>query len=253
MTDAELLAKHGRPLKTGARPTPRHKLLAAMPFQQRPIIRARPIIVPSFLEVWLNDTYGDCVTAEEAAAIAFFSVMCGLPETKITDATVKAFCDKFGFLNGADLSEVMDKMESDGFQQDAGYKDGKYAAVDYSNEAALQSALEIGPVKLGMDSSALPSGAGNKNGWYASGGKPGQFSNEDHCTGLWNHGASKDLFDALKTPMPSGFPDTGYHFYTWGTVGVVDHAWVMSTVGEAWIRNPTTVGLAPAVPVSWDV
>lgn len=237
-------AHHGK-FRTGAIPTPRHKLAAATPFRPFKVVKARPIVVPGFLEMWLNDQYGDCVSAEEAAALAFYSVMLGLPEVKITDATVKAFCDKYGFLNGANLTDVMDKMASDGFQQDGGYKDGPYAAVDYSNEATLQSALELGPVKLGMDSSALPSGAGSANGWYASGGTPGQFSNEDHSTGLWNYGPSAALFAALNTPVPSGFPATGYHFYTWSTVGVVDHAWVMSTVGEAWLRNPTSVSLGP--------
>lgn len=238
-----------RELYTGAKPTPRYRLMAAKRFFPTEPLFARtprPIVVPSYLEMWLNDQYGDCVTAEEAAAIAMYSVMLGLPEIKITDATVKAFCDKYDLLNGANLDQVLDLMASDGFQQDGGYKDGGKLAVDYSNETVLQAALELGPVKLGIDSTALPSGAGNANGWYASGGTPGQFSNEDHAVGLWNYGSSIDLFAALKTPVPSGFPSSGYHLYTWSTVGVVDHAWIMSTVGEAWLRSPTDVSFGPA-------
>lgn len=247
-TPEQLRLKHGRRLMTGARPSSRHKLASALPFQPFKVIKARPIVVPSYLEMWLNDQDGDCVTAEEAASLAMYSVMLGLPEVKITDATVLAFCNAYGFLNGANLTDVMDKMISDGFQQDSGYKDGKYAAVDYSNEQTLQAALEIGPVKIGIDSSALPSGAGNGNGWYASGGSPGQFTNEDHCVALWNYGTAAALFGALNTPVPSGFPATGYHLYTWSSVGVVDHAWIMSTVGEAWLRNPTSTSLAPPPP-----
>lgn len=236
--------------KTGLKPTPRHKLAAATPFMaparhQMGLVAKRSIAVPPFLEMWLNDQFGSCVTTEEAAAIAMYSIMLGLPEVKITDATVRAFCDKYDFLNGAYLTEVMDKMISDGFHQDAGYKDGPYNSVDYSNEAILQSALEQGPVKIGIDSSALPSGAGNANGWHDSGGRAGQYQNEDHCVGLWNYGPSAALFAALNAPVPDGFPATGYHLFTWSTIGVVDHAWIMSTCGEAWVRNPTTVGFTP--------
>jgi hypothetical protein len=234
--------------KTGARPTPRHKLQAAFPHRLVGTPPPQIIVVPSFLEMWLNDSVGDCVTAEEAFAKAAYSVMMGQPETKITDATVQAFCDKFGFLNGANLTDVMDKMISDGFVQDGGYKDGPYVGVDYSNEAVLQDAISKGPVKIGIDSSALPSGAGNANGWYASGGSPGQFSNEDHSTALCGYGPSAALFQALGVPVPAGFPATGYLHYTWSTIGVVDHAWIMSTCGEAWLRQPTTPGVGPTPP-----
>lgn len=238
--------KTGRPFPRGARPTPRHKLLAVMPHRPRGTIPPQVIVIPPFLEMWLNDSVGDCVTAEEAFAKAAYSVMMGLPETKITDATVTAFCNAYGFMNGANLTDVMDKMISAGFQQDAGYKDGPYSGVDYSNESVLQSALTVGPVKIGIDASALPSGAGNSNGWSASGGSPGQFGNEDHCVALCGYGPSSALFQALGVPVPSGFPTSGYLLYTWSTIGVVDYAWIMSTVGEAWVRNPTTVGVGPA-------
>jgi hypothetical protein len=241
-----------KPFKTGARPTPRHKLAAAMPFvPTRPLLAAppRPIVVPSFLEMWKNDVDGICVTAEECAALAFYSCMLGLPEIKISDTTELAFASKYDVVNGADLTQVMDEMASDGFHQ-AGvtYKDGPYTSVDFANETILQAAIEQGPIKIGIDADALPQTAGNANGWYASGGSPGQFSSEDHCVGLWNHGDSAALFAALGAKMPSGFPATGYHLFTWSTVGVVDHAWIMSTVGEAWLRTPTSIGLGPVTP-----
>lgn len=232
---------------TGAMPTPRHKLASSWPYQQKRTLKARRIVVPGFLEMWLNDQDGDCVTAEEAAAIAFYSVMLGLAEIEITDSTVLGFCNEFDVLNGADLTQVMDDMGKTGFTQNGEtYKDGPYQSVDFSKEPILQSALEEGPVKIGIDSSALPQTAGNANGWYASGGNPGQYNSEDHCVGLWNYGNSSDLFQALGTSMPSGFPPTGYHLFTWSTVGVVDHDWIMSTCGEAWLRSPTTVGLGPS-------
>ncbi len=235
-----------RQFKTGAIPTPRHKLAAAAPYQFRgnPV---RPVVVPSFLEMWLNDQYGDCVTAESAAAIAMYSVMCGLPETKITDATVMAFCRKYNLLNGANLDQVLDLMNSDGFHQDNGYREGPKAVIDYSNEALLKDAINGGPVKIGIASSGLPSGAGNANGWYAWGGRGG--GQQDHCTGLWNYGTADKMFGALGVPVPSNAPSGDlYHHYTWSTVGVVDHAWLMAYCGEAWVRNPTTLGVVPTPP-----
>lgn len=230
----------------GARPTPRHKLAAAAPHKIRGITPSQVIVVPTFLEAWLNDQYGDCVSAEEAFAKAAYAVMNGLPETKITDTTLMAFCQKYDLLNGANLPPVMDLMASDGFHQDGvTYTDGPYHALDYSDEAVLQNAISIGPVKIGIDANALPSGAGNSNGWYASGGSPGQFNNEDHCTALCGYGPSAALFQALGVAVPTGFPANGYLHYTWGTIGVVDHDWIMSTVGEAWLRSPTTPGVGP--------
>src|ERR1017187_1771894 len=197
-----------RSFPRGAKPTPRHKLLSSNPHRHTGSTPSQVIVIPPFLEMWLNDADGDCVTAEEAAAIAFYSVMMGLPETRITDATVLAFCNKFGFLNGANLTDVMDKMISDGFVQDSGYKDGPYTGVDYSNESVLQNAISVGPVKLGIDANALPSTAGNANGWYATGGNPGQFSNEDHCVMAPGFGPAVALFKALGVAMPPSFTAT---------------------------------------------
>ena len=231
--------------KTGAKPTPRWKLARAKPFNPGPRGgKNRPIVVPATLEMWLNDQIGDCVSAEECAAIAFYSTMLGLPEIQISDSVLQAWVDQYGYANGAELTDVMDTMISTGITQGTTYKDGPYTAVDYSTESVLQAAIELGPVKIGIDSQALPSGAGNGNGWYASGGTPGQFSAEDHCVGVWNYGPSSELFAALNTPVPSGFPSTGYHVFTWSSVGVVDHPWIMSTCAEAWLRSPTDVSFA---------
>ncbi len=234
--------------KTGALPTPRYALARATPFLV-PVEAPPPqvIVVPPKLSMWNNQTWGCCVSSEEAFAKAAYSVMNGLPETFITDETVMTFCRKYDLLNGAYLEDVLKKMKADGFHQDGQtYTDGSYATVDYSNETALQAAIAIGPVKIGIDSSALPNDAGSHNGWHASGGTPGQFHNEDHCVGLCSYGPSAALFAALGVPMPSGFPATGYMLFTWSTIGVVDYRWIMSAVGEAWVRNPTTPGVTPA-------
>ena len=232
----------------GAVATPRHVLARATPFRPRPGAPAEMAIVPTVLHYWGNNVYGDCVSAEEAYAKAAYSVQCGLSELVVPTSEVESWASQHGVLNGAGLTQVMDAMAQDGFVVGGvTYNDGPYTSVDYSNEAALQSAIAQGPVKIGIDANALPSGAGNQQGWYATGGTPGQFSNEDHCVSLTGYGSATYLFQQLGVPLPSGLPGTtaGYLLFTWSTIGFVDHAWIMSTCGEAWLRNPTTTGQAP--------
>src|SRR6185437_13356489 len=221
-------------LMRGALKSPRHKLLAAHPHT---VIKAPPpqwAWIPQKLDMWGNDQYGDCVTAEEAFAKATYQ-----PEIFIPTATVTAWASKHGVLNGADLSQVMDMMQNDGFvvgsQQ---YNDGKYSGVDYSNETVLQSAISQGPVKIAIDANALPSGAGNNQGWYSLG--HGNFPNTDHCVALCGYGPAGWLYQQLGVPLPSALSASqpGYLLYTWSTIGFVDHKWIMSTCVEAWVRNP---------------
>lgn len=233
----------------GAKPTPRHKLQASMPYQGFAPVAEEFAVIPPQLSMWGNSQYGDCVSAEEAFAKAAWSVMCGLPETFITEHDVIAWATKYGFRDGAFLPEVMDAMKVHGMPAGGQvYTDGGYVGVDYSNESLLRSAINQGPVKIGIDASALPSGAGNNQGWHAFGGSPGQFSNEDHCTALCGYGTAAYCFGQLGVPVPSGVDPTKsdcYLHFTWNTIGVVDYAWIMSTVQEAWLRIPTTVGQGP--------
>jgi hypothetical protein len=237
----------------GAIPTPRHKLAAAMPFSPLALgLEAPPpqcAYVPAKLDVWGNSTYGDCVSAEEA-----FAKACNVPEIFLSADVVISWARKHGFLNGADLVEVMDAVAKNGFVVGSQeYKDGGHQSVDFSNEPILQAALAEGPVKIGIDAGALPSGAGNQQGWYAQGGR--SMKNEDHCVGLAGYGPAEWLYGQLGVPTPSALPasKSGYLLFTWSTIGFVDHDWIMSTVGEAWVRNPTTVGVPPLpdpVPVT---
>jgi hypothetical protein len=236
----------------GAAPTPKHRLLAAAPF--RPVAAPpQAAFVPAKLDYWGNNQYGDCVTAEEA-----FAKACHSPEIFIDAQTVIAWARKHNALNGAMLPDIMNAMQRDGFvlggQQ---YNDGPYAGVNFGDEATLQAALAQGPVKVGMDANALPSGAGNQSGWYATG--KGHHPNTDHCVSLCGYGPAGFLFDQLKCPVPSALSAStpGYLLYTWATIGFVDHDWIMGTLTEAWLRNPATLGVPPLpgpvpdVPLDW--
>lgn len=236
----------------GAVPTPINRILAASPFRE---IAAPPefAFVPANLDYWGNNQYGDCVSAEEA-----FAKACYNPEIFIDAKTVIAWARKHGYLNGAMLPDVMNSMQKDGFQVGGQqYNDGPYAGVNYGNEALLQGALSQGPVKIAIDANALPSGAGNKSGWHATGG---HFRNTDHCVAVCGYGSAGFLYDKLRLQVPSPFsPSTpGYLVYTWSTIGFVDHAWLMGTCAEAWLRSPTSMGVpplpgpAPTVPIDWS-
>lgn len=224
----------------GAKPSPAHHIAAAPKFM--PLTTVPQIAwVPAKLDVWGNDQYGDCVTAEEAYAKACYD-----PEIFIPTQTVVDWAGKHGYLNGATLTDVMNSMSSDGFtvgsQQ---YNDGPYAAVDFSNESVLQAALAQGPVKIGIDANALPETAGQGNGWYVTGG--GRFTSTDHCVSLGGFGPAGWLYQQMNVPLPSALQanQQGYLLFTWGSIGFVDHAWIMGTCTEAWLRSPTTVGNPP--------
>lgn len=232
----------------GAKPTPRHKLLAAVPF--RALVAPPPqfAVVPKKLSYWDNERDGVCVSSEEAFAKAVWSVYCGLPEVFASEQEVRDFAARHGWLDGADLAEVMDAMIAEGMVIGGQtYKDGAYNGVDYSNEATLQGALCVGPVKIAIDANALPPGAGNDQGWYAASG--GRYPNTDHCVGLCGYGPAEFLYSQLGVPMPPALAGkSGYLLFTWSTIGFVTHAWLMGTCTEAWVRSPTTPGQSPAPP-----
>ena len=233
-----------RKFPRGAKPSPRHVLAGARPHRPSATPPAQVAYVPQRLDYWGNDRYGDCVSAEEA-----FAKACYTPEIFVPADTVISWAGPRGYLDGADLTPVMQSMETGGFQL-AGqlYNDGPYSAVDYSNEAVLQSAIALGPVKIAIDANALPSGAGKQQGWYAVSG--GHFPNTDHCVSLCGYGTAAWLFQQLKVTLPAGLAADmpGYLLFTWSTIGFVTHAWIMSTCAEAWMRNPTTIGVPPLTP-----
>ncbi len=254
----QLQPKAGEPppkFKTGARRTPPHKVAEAISTGKagvhhatRELLPATVAMVPPKLSYLGNNQYGCCVTSESCAAIEAESVHVGLPEIIITDQVCIAWAQSHGWLNGANLLEVIQDMQRDGVKDSTGklWKAGKPSTVDYTNEETLRSAINTGPVSIAIGSGDLPSGAGNESGWYALTSRGTQ---NDHCVGLWGYGKAEDLFKALGLPCPAACAGkTGYLLYTWSTIGFVTHAWIVGTVEEAWVRNPTVVGLSPPTP-----
>lgn len=240
----------------GAKKGPRYKIFAAPWHETKHATPpAEVVVIPPHMSMEGNADYGDCVTAEEAAAKAAYSIYCGLPETYIPDANTIAWAQKYGWLNGAELTPVMDQMAIDGLNDATGkdFKDGPWKVVDFTDEVNLKDSLTVGPVKIGIDASALSPGAGNGNGWWSTGGSPGEFANEDHCVSIFGYCKASTFFahPLVNKPLPAHVdPNTvGYILYTWGGVGFVDHDWIMSTCQESYVRNPTTLGQTPPTPV----
>ena len=183
------------------------------------------------------------MTAGEAAAKATTGVF-------ITDETVIAWATAHGDLNGADIETVLTQFQTGGFEQDGNtYNDGPHTSVDWTCPATLQSALSQGPVKIGVAAAQLQNvpNAGVSNGWFATGFTPD--SNLDHDTELFGYGTIAWLAECLGVTVPAGVDGTqpGYAIFTWSTVGIIDAPSLLAIVGEAWLRNPTTVvvGTAP--------
>ncbi len=241
--------------KTGARLTPVAKILEAIRTGKASIHHATRDLLPATVtrnpptrSMLGNDRYGCCVTSESCAAIEADSFAVTGKEIVIPDSSAVAWASAHGVLNGADLLSVMQDMQKDPVKDSTGkgWTTGVPSNVDYNDEATLQSAIALGPVSIAIGSGDLSSGAGNADGWYSltARGAP-----NDHDVGLWGYGRAEDLYKVLNMACPAACAGkTGYLCYTWSTIGFVTHAWVMGTVQEAWVRQPTVVGLQPTPP-----
>ena len=232
----------------GAIPSPRCKAFAAHPHKATAVPDSWGVI-PTQLSIWGNSTYGDCVSAEEAAAKAQYSTMCGLAETFISDSEVVKWARSNGFLNGANLTDVMEAMAKSGMTANGQtYGDGAYQSVDWTNDAVLSSAIYQGPVKIGVAAGQLEGVVAGTNGWWATGFT--KDNNEDHCVNLCGFGTAQSLADLLQLSVPKGVSATArcYLLFTWGTIGIIDQPSMLAITGEAWLRLPTTPGQLPVPP-----
>ena len=236
-------------LPRGAIPTPRHELAAAMPFVPDEAIAspAEFLMWPIQMSSWNNYIYGDCVSAEEA-----FAKATAAPQTFIPEATVVAWAQAHGYLNGATLTSVMTTMQTKGFPLNhKTYDDGHHLAVNWTNPALLASAIySHGPVKIGVGAEDFQT---NPNGMVTPGTSGWTMFHypknqpEDHCVSLCGYGTLAQLTALFKrhgvtVHASKGMP-TGrcYAMFTWNSIGIIDQQSMLNMTYEAWIRKPVTV------------
>ena len=220
----------------GAIPSPRHKLAGAIPHV--PVGKTPPnaMHIPQKLSFWGNNTYGDCVTAEEAFAKASHD-----PEIFISEQEAIQWAKDHNFLNGAVISDVLETMTKQGFKQSKHtYDDGPAQSVNWTDTALLQNAISLGPVKIGIAADQLDDVYTGKNGWFATGFRTD--SSEDHCVSLCGYGTLEWLAKHLNAHLPAGVDGTkpGYAMFTWDTIGIIDEPSLIAITHEAWLRKPTT-------------
>ena len=241
----------------GGIPSPRHVLAAAYPHQLTANVPAFFSAIPPQLSMWLNDTDGDCVTAEEAFAKGTWSVMQGLPDLFIPDSEVQSWASAGGFLNGAVLSDVLTAMTQTGFTVDGvQYTDGPAQSVNYPNWDVVTSALATGPVKIGVDADDIEAAVNTTNGasgWYGTGWS--DIQNQDHCVGLCGYGTVAQCYQMLIATFPSVVMPSDVNasanavlMFTWKSIGVVEFPSMVGVTGEAWLRTPTTPQQAGPTP-----
>lgn len=139
------MAETNKHMPRGAIASPRHELAAAEPHTitgQTPQLFFK---IPKKLSFWGNNTYGDCVTAEEA-----FAKACHTQEIFISDQEVEQWATAHNVLNGAVIVSVMQAMGTDGFKQGRHtYDDGGYKSVNWTDAAVLQMRFHMGQLNLG--------------------------------------------------------------------------------------------------------
>ena len=172
------------------------------------------------------------------------------PEIFISESEAMTWASKHGVLENAYFTRVLDWMKTGGFLQNSYiYDDGPYDFVDFTNSAALQSAISQGPVKLGVSGDQLNSvwweaggsAEGGASGWFATGFL--KDSDVDHRVSLCGYGTMAWLAQQLSVQTPAGVDgmQPGYAVFTWDSIGVIDVPSLLSITGEAWLRTPTTV------------
>jgi hypothetical protein len=229
-----------RPIRPrGARPSPRHKLAAAQPHVAIAAPAEFAHLSPT-LHYWGNQTYGNCVPTESMAAKAADGFVA-------TEAEGIAWAQANGWLNGAELTEVMDVAIKDGIPIGGQVlKDGPYNSVDWTDYPTLCSAIAQGQVKIGVAATQLENAVGDSNGWTLLIAR--QDGNIDHCTGLAGYGSLAYCCQQLGVSVPSGAnPATPcVILFTWSTYGILSHDALKAITAEAWLRVPTTITPAPA-------
>lgn len=235
----------------GAIPTSRNRLAAARPFKRMFTPPNEIVRLISKLNVWGNDSHGNCTGAEIPFARGAMA-----PNTYVDPNEVIAWCSRNNCLEGAMIEDVLNSEQEDPLPGTPKILSGPHASVNYMSVDDMKAALAQETLKIGMDAGCLENaGAGNSNGWAVVNAP--KATNYDHCIPFLGYGTAGSVCDKWKVPVPSNISkdvevvEAG----TWGTVGMFDWQSVFNVLCEAWIRHPTNQTDTPTpipVPTPWQ-
>ena len=126
--------------KRGAAPSPRSALAAATRHTAIAVAPPNFLTLPHQISSCGNFDHGDCVTAEEA-----FAKACHRPEIFIPDQIAITWATKHNVLEGANIHQVMQWMQGDGFEEGKQtFDDGQIFSVDWTNPSTRSEERRVG-------------------------------------------------------------------------------------------------------------
>jgi hypothetical protein len=222
-------------------PAPNHELAAAAVYRPSGPTPESHLAWPTEIGAWEDDNLNSSMWAEEA-----FAKACTEPKVALPADVVRSAAQECGSSNFARF------MRTSGFRMnDKVYLDGSFYAFDWTDSAMLRNAIaNAGPVKIGFASTAMfssPHGhvAPGSNGWAMYGLSTG--GSEDLCGSLCGYGSLAELAALLEkhgvnVALPPGMPrGLSYAMFVRGSIGIIDDKSLMTVIGEAWVRHPTTI------------
>jgi hypothetical protein len=242
----------------GYLPPSRHRLLMTVPYRLVRKVKAVPAFFATLcseLSYFLNQVDGDCVTAEECQ-----NINTGTGHVA-ADADVQSFARQYGLLNGAELPQVMQIMETDGFPSGGTvYKDGPFAGVNWKDYSELCAALvefqasggQPTQIKLGVAADQMEAAMNDAQPFsFFVGFQPDP--NIDHCTAIVGFGTAAACLAALNEKygtniaLPSTLAPTAQALihWTWKQYQIMDFASLVNVCDEAYLRNPSLTSPAP--------
>lgn len=246
MSDDVRTLSTGRQVCLGCKPTPRHRLAKApWAFRRAPVLPPPPPDCDGTggvkdWNMYGNDQYGVCVTAEEGNAKKCVSLATGADEVNIPTENLVSWASRHGFLNGAYLDEVLDKMGVSGIPDANGieHRDGAHGTIDWTDKQEFMQAVQyFKTIKIAVSANQLLQVVGNSNGWVLH--KAYVDHSADHCVGIYAYGSAEFLAKLCGlTSVPNVLDPKEFCvlLYTWETIGIVTWQAFLAITSEAWVR-----------------
>ncbi len=222
----------------GVLPTADSDLAAARPYRQAGPAPDCFVTWPIGLAPWCSDGAG--FWAEEA-----FAKACSDPGLVIPVNAVREAAQACGPSNCGEF------MQRRGFQvAGRSWLDGRFLSLDWTDPAALHGAItDFGPAKIGVVSAGLEGRVTpGVSGWTICELGVGQAAQASQLwASLCGYGLLSTLVQmvsrrGIQVAVPPSMPaDLCYAIFVQDSIGFIDRSSLMNIIGEAWVRDPTTI------------